>query len=265
MSEVMDYETIIYGKDDGIAEVRLNRPHRLNAVIEQLYEELLQALDDAENDPTVRVVVLTGEGRAFCVGADLKAHSSGQRSEQDRRQYLQLGHDACKRLRKIKKPVIAAVNGYAIGGGLELAVSADFMLIKEGAQVGFPEVAIGTYVGGGVTHLLPQLIGLSKAREMIFMGERIDGREAVAIGLATRAFPDAEFDRGVRDFATELTRKAPIPMSLAKQHLNEQSERGYEASLDVELDAILACMKTRDWREGIDAFIEKRPAAFIGQ
>lgn len=259
------FETILYKKQTAIAEIRLNRPHRLNAVIEQLYEEVTAALGDAEADPAVRVVVLTGQGKAFCAGADLKAHSSGERSEEQRQRYLRLGQETCRRLRTLGKPVIAAVNGYAIGGGLELAVSADLMVIKESAEVGLPEISIGTYVGGGVTRLLPQLVGLAKAREMIFLGERIGGREAVAIGLATRAFPDEAFDQGVQGIAEALAQKAPVPLAFAKQHLNEQSEQSYEASLEAEVQALLACMKTRDWREGVEAFAQKRAPRFTGR
>lgn len=258
-------KAVIYRKDDGIAEVRLNRPHRLNAVIEQLYEEMLQALDDAEADPDVRVVVVTGEGRAFCVGADMKAHDTAARSDAERRHYLALGQATCKRMHTLGKPVIAAVNGYAIGGGLELAVSADFMLIKESAEVGLPEVSIGTYVGGAVTRLLPRLVGLAKARELIVLGERIDGRVAAAIGLATRVFADEDFDRGVRDFAEAVKRTAPVPLAFAKRHLNAPGEGSYDDTLERELEAILSCMATRDWREGIDAFAEQRPPEFVGR
>ncbi len=260
-----DFETVLYRKSDAIAEIRLNRPHRLNAVTEQLYQEVLQALDHAERDNAIRVVVLTGEGRAFCVGADMKEHGTRRRSKSENRRYLSLGHATCKRIRNLKKPVIAAINGYAIGGGLELAISADFVLVNESAEIGLPELSIGTYVGGGATYLLPQLVGLSKARELIFLGQRITGREAVAIGLATRAFPDAMFAEGVRDFAELLKRSAPRAMAFAKEHLNHESARTYDTSLDNELEAILACMATRDWREGIEAFAEKRAPVFRGE
>lgn len=261
---MLSYETVLCSSGDGVAEIRLNRPERLNAVIEQLYDEVLAALDAAESDPEVRVVVLTGAGRAFCVGADLKAHAAAHRSDIQKRQYLIKANAVCRRIRALAKPVIAAVNGYALGAGAEMAVAADFMLIKEQARIGFPEVGIGTFLGGGVTHVLPRLVGLAKARELIFTGVRVDGREAAAMGLATRALPDDQFEAGVRAFAAEIAAKAPLSMALAKQHLNAGT-RDYDTALVTELEGILACMMTRDWQEGIDAFAEKRAPRFRGE
>ncbi|MER2518074.1 MAG: enoyl-CoA hydratase/isomerase family protein, partial [Candidatus Accumulibacter phosphatis] len=174
----MQSETIIYRSADGIAEIRLNRPERLNAVTQQLYDEVNAALGVAEADRDVRVVLLTGEGRAFCVGADLKAHKAG-RTAFERRQYLLGEQRVCKRLLLLSKPVVAAVNGFALGAGAEMAIASDFIVMAESAQIGLPEVSIGTFLGGGVTYLLPRLVGLAKARELVFLGERIKGEEAV--------------------------------------------------------------------------------------
>lgn len=164
----MSYEAILYDMRDGIAEIRLNRPHRLNAVTQTLYDELNDALSRAEADKDARVVLLTGEGRAFCVGADLKEHKAG-RTAFDRRQYLQGEQIVCKRLMLLKKPVIAAVNGFALGAGAEVALASDFVLMARSAQIGLPEISIGNFLGGGVTLLLPRLVGLAKARELVFL------------------------------------------------------------------------------------------------
>ncbi len=260
----MSYETILYSVSDGVAEIRLNRPHRMNAVTQQLYDELDDALGVAEADRDARVVLLTGEGRAFCVGADLKEHKAG-RTQFDRRQYLQGEQIACKRLLQLKRPVVAAVNGYALGAGAELAIASDFLLMAESAQIGLPEISIGNFLGGGVTWLLPRLVGLAKARELVFLGERIKGEEAVRIGLATRVFADEGFALAAREFAMRVATKAPFSMELAKRQLTYAAEGTLDAALVAELEGMVFVGMTRDWQEGVDAFAEKRSPVFKGE
>lgn len=260
----MELATIRYAVLDGIAEIRFNRPHRLNAVTQQLYDELNQALAAVEADPDARVVLLTGEGRAFCVGADLKEHKVG-RTAFDRRQYLQGEQIVCKRLMQLGKPVVAAVNGYALGAGAEMAIASDFLLMAESAQIGLPEISIGNFLGGGVTWLLPRLVGLAKARELVFLGERIKGEEAVRIGLASRVLPDEGFIDAARAFAQKLATKAPLSMRLAKEQLNMSAERTLDAALIAELEGMTFVGTTQDWQEGVDAFAEKRTPVFKGR
>lgn len=260
----MLFETLIYTIKDGYAEIRFNRPHRLNAVIEPFYKDLLAALNQAEADPEVRAVLLTGEGRAFCVGADMKEHGSGDRSQYQRRQYLQLGNDVCEAMFRLSKPVVAAINGYALGAGAEMACSCDFIFMGETAKIGFPEVSIGTCVGGGVTSFLPRLVGLAKARELIFTGAKIDGPEAERIGLATRSVADDALLDEAEAFIKQLATKAPISMSLVKKLLNNASYADLDAQLQHELDGVFMCTTTQDWQEGVDAFAQKRPPVFKG-
>ena len=259
----MEEQAILYDARDGIAEIRLNRPHRLNAVTQELYDQLNEALGKAEADIDVRVVLLTGEGRAFCVGADLKAHKAG-RTAFDRRQYLQGEQIVCKRLLELSKPVIAAVNGYALGAGAEIAIASDFLVMAESAQIGLPEIGIGTFLGGGVTWLLPRLVGLAKARELVFLGERVRGEEAVRIGLANRSFADEGFIDAAREFATQVASKAPFSMQLAKEQLNFAAEGTLDAALRAELEGMMFVGTTKDWQEGVDAFAEKRKPVFKG-
>ncbi|PWV70215.1 enoyl-CoA hydratase/isomerase family protein [Halomonas sp. A11-A] len=259
-----EYETLILRRHGQVQEIRFNRPHRLNAVTETLYAELNDALTRAEADGEVRVVVLTGEGRAFCVGADLKEHKEG-RTAFDRRQYLQGEQLVCKRLMQMQTPVIAAVNGFALGAGAELAIAADFLLMADSAQIGLPEVSIGNFLGGGVTWLLPRLVGLAKARELVFLGERIDGAEAVRIGLANRHYPDEGFLDAALAFAERVASKAPFSMALAKEQLTFSGERTLDACLAAELEGMTFVGTTRDWQEGVDAFAEKRAPRFQGK
>ncbi|ESY79356.1 crotonase [Mesorhizobium sp. LNHC221B00] len=260
----MMFDTVTYEIQDSIAEIRLNRPHRLNAVVQQLYDDVLTALDQSEKDKKVRVIVLTGEGGAFCVGADMKEHKAG-RAAFDRRQYLMSEQRVCRRLVSHPKPIIAAVNGYALGAGAEMAIACDFMVMAASARIGFPEIGLGAFLGGGVTRILPRLVGLAKARELLFLGRQIDGAEAVRIGLASNCIPDGEFAERVRTLASELSNKAPFSMQLAKEQLASAADGTFEAALTAELEGMMFCSTTRDWQEGVDAFAEKRSPVFLGE
>lgn len=258
------YQTLICTLQDQHLSIRLNRPHRLNAVIEQLYADLLQALEFAETEPCIRAIVLTGEGRAFCVGADLKEHSAGSRTQLQKRRYLQLANDACQAIFNHPKPIIAAVNGYALGAGAEIAISCDFILMADDAKIGFPETSIGTCVGGGVSQILPRLIGLTQARFLMLTGDRITGAEAQKIGLATQSCSPRELIEKASILAKKLSSTAPISTALVKELLNHGFNQSMNSQLKLELNGISTCMVTADWQEGINAFAEKRPPEFKG-
>ncbi len=258
------FETLLYRHHGDYVEIRFNRPQRLNAVIEQLYEETIVALQRAQADSKVRAIMITGEGRAFCVGADLKEHGAGERSQYQRRLYLQLGNDVCETIARLSKPVVAAVNGYALGAGAEMACACDFVIMAESAQMGFPEVSIGTCIGGGVSQVLPRLVGLAKARELLFLGERINGAEAERIGLISKSVADEELDHYAVAFMHKLASKAPISMAVVKKLLLTASHTDLDSQLQHELDGVFMCSTTADWQEGIDAFADKRLPEFKG-
>ena len=270
---MMSYETIRYLKDGSVGTIQLNRPERMNAVIEEMYREIQDALNVSQGDGDIRSLILTGSvlrkgdvaKQAFCAGADLKKHSSGERTPAEKRAYIMLAHETTKQLYEFPKPTIAAVNGPARGAGAEMALNCDFMFMAEDATIAFPETGLGTFVGGGVTHHLPRLIGLQKAKELIYSGEIVDGRTARDMGLALRCFPVESLLDETKSFAATLAEKAPVSLSLAKKHLHQSVALDIETVVHLEAEAILSCMDTEDWHEGIQAFNEKRKPIYKGK
>ncbi|MFC1839124.1 enoyl-CoA hydratase/isomerase family protein [Thermodesulfobacteriota bacterium] len=269
----MSYRTIIFSKDENIGIIRLNRPERMNAVIEEMYLEIQDVLESCMEDGSLRAIVLTGsvlkknntEKQAFCAGADLKEHAEGKRTIDDKRNYILLAHETTRRIYEFPKPVIAAINGPARGAGVEMAMNCDFIYIAEEATLAFPEIGLGTFVGGGVTQHLQRIIGLSRAKDLIFSGRVIGGMETVEIGLALKCFPVSTLFEEAVKFAKSLAEKAPISMSMAKKYIHESAFISLENVLNNETDAILSCMETEDWQEGINAFGEKRKPLYKGK
>lgn len=267
----MAYETVVYERQDGVGILRLNRPERMNAVIEQLYLDIQSVLIEAEKDDQVRALILTGSVRpkdgkqAFCAGADLKEHKKGERTAWQKREYILLAHETTRLLYVFPKPVIVAVNGPARGAGSEMALNGDFLLMSDNASIAFPETGLGTFVGGGVTSHLGKLIGRQKAKELVFTGRVLDGQAAVAMGLALKSVPVAELMPTALELAATMAKKAPISMRFAKTILNQAESLDLQTALMIEAEAILACMTTEDWREGIVAFAEKRTPKYYGR
>jgi enoyl-CoA hydratase len=245
--------------------ITLNRPDRLNAVSQPLYEQLLEAVREAERDAGVRVLVLTGAGRAFCAGADLKAHAETERTDRERRAYARAAQRANLALQRCTRPVVAAVNGHAIGGGLELALSCDFIVVAADAKLRFPELALGTFIGGGVTYTLPERVGMARAKELLFFGDFLSGERAAAMGLANRAAPAAEVPGLAATLADRLAAQAPIPLLHAKRLLRRGRRSSRRAVLAAEARALASCMGTEDWKEGIAAHREKRAPVYRGR
>ena len=269
----MIYNTIEYLKDRNIGIIRLNRPERMNAVIEEMYLEIQDALNLAFLDTKIRAIILTGsvlrrgdvEKQAFCAGADLKKHSRGDRSRLQKREYIMLAHETTRRLYEFKKPIIAAINGPARGAGSEMALNCDFIFMAEEATIAFPETGLGTFVGGSVTYHLPRIVGLMKAKELIYSGRVVDGNTAVNIGLALKCFPVSKLMNETKTFANMLSEKAPISMQLAKERLHQSPSLDITTVLALEADAILSCMDTEDWHEGVRSFNEKRKPLYKGK
>ncbi len=269
----MRFETVQYEQAGPVGVLRLHRPERMNAVIEQMYLDIQAVLAEAEADPALRALILTGcvwarpqgDKQVFCAGADLKKHSSGERTPWERRQYIQLAHETARRLYRFSRPVVAAVNGPARGAGAELVLACDFILMADAATLAFSETTLGTFVGGAATALLPRWVGLAQARRLIYTGAVVDGPQAVRLGLALASFPVERLQDEALALARTLAERAPISVAFAKELINRAPQRDLETVLLAEAEAILACMQTRDWQEGLDAFAEKRAPRFVGQ
>lgn len=265
MRAVEPSNPVLASRDGPLLTLTLNRAHRLNAVSLRLYERLVTELEGADGNRGIRCVIMTGSGRAFCAGADLKAHRDRTPSPQERRRYIHLGQRANHLIQSIGTPVVAAVNGHAIGAGLELALSADFAIVAEDARLRLPEIVLGTFVGGGAVYTLAERVGILKAREIICLGDFFSGAEAAAMGVLNRAVPAAEVLPEATRLAQRLARRAPIPLATAKKLIGPASALPREEALERERAALQEILGTADWREGLAAFHEKRPPRFRGE
>jgi enoyl-CoA hydratase len=249
----MNFECIIYEKKQGIATIKLNRPRVLNAMNKQLWRDIQEALQDAKNDPVIKVLVITGEGRAFSTGADLK--ESKTRSIEEYRDYLEELQEASRKIIRFEKPTIAAINGYALGSGYELALACDIRIAAEEAQIGSPEAKVTSSITGGAFRLVQDLIGPGKAKELLFTGEYIDGKEAERIGLVNRAVPLAQLESEVRQMAAKIAANSAISLKMIKKGLQmARGEISLEALMDFEVEACLTCVSTNERQASLNEF-----------
>jgi enoyl-CoA hydratase len=253
----MELECIIYDKQNGVAVIRLNRPQVLNAMNKRLWLDLQAALDDARRDAQIKVVVITGEGRAFSTGADLKESKS--RSIEEYRAYLVSLQEVSRAVIRFEKPTIAAINGYAIGSGYELALACDIRIAAEEARIGSPEAKVTSSVTGGAFRLLQDLVGPGKARELLFTGQYIDGVEALRIGLVNRTAPLDKLMDEVMTMAEEIAVNSAFSLKMIKKGLNMAlGEVSLEALMDFEVEACLACVSTNDRQASLSDFENRK-------
>ena len=255
---------ILENFDPGVAVLKISRPKALNALNTETLGELKDALSRLAQDQNVRVVVLTGDGdKAFIAGADIVEMKDMSRPDGVR--FSQLGHEVTKLLELMPKPTIAAVNGYALGGGTEMALACDFIIASEKAVFGQPEVGLGIIPGFGGTLRLAKFIGFPRAKELIFSGRRVKADEALAIGLVNHIYPAAELMTQALELAKSLSLQSSSAVLTCKRLLNEFSESvGLNYKLDSEAQSFGALFGSPDQREGMTAFVEKRKAAFQG-
>ena len=260
----MEFKYIIYEKNEGVATITLNRPEALNAFSKDVVEEVLDALEDIKTDEAVRVVVLTGAGeKAFSAGADIKAMAG--MTALKARELSFMGEKICVGLENLEKPVIAAINGYALGGGLEVAMSCDLRIAAENAKMGQTEINIGLIPGWGGTQRLTRLVGMTKAKELVFTGRIIDAKTAEQIGIVNMVVPADKFREAVNQFAKDLASKAPVALKVAKALINKGSDIGLESALALEREGFGVVGSSEDLKEGVSAFMEKRKPVFKGR
>ena len=255
-----EYSTLLFEQKGKIAIVKVNRPEALNALSLQVFEELDDIFDAIEKDDSIGIVILTGEGRAFVAGADIAAMNA--MGSLEGRDYFIYGHEIMQKIETFVKPVIAAVNGFALGGGNELAMACDFRFASDKAKFGQPEVNLGIIPAFGGTQRLPRLVGKGMAKMLIFGGEMIDAHEAKAIGLVERVFPAEELMAETEKFAELILSKAPIAIRVIKGLINNSANTGLVAGVDLEGEASITPFVSEDRREGMGAFLEKRDATF---
>ena len=251
--------TVLLERQDNIAIVTIDRPEALNALNSTVIAELEQVVTALESDRDVRCMILTGEGRSFVAGADIGAQYP---LDLDGGRWGQRGSALFRRIEKLEFPTIAAVNGFALGGGCELALSCDIILASEKAKFGQPEVGLGITPGFSGTQRLPRRAGVAKAKELIFSGKMIKADEAKEIGLVNAVYaPEALMD-GALEMAKSFTKNAPIAVKYAKACIDRGMQMDIDDGIAIENELFAMCFATADQKEGMGAFLEKRPAAF---
>jgi len=258
------YQTLIYEKKENIGLLTINRPEKMNAISQELTGELSQLLDEIENDEKLRVLVITGAGdKAFVAGADInelvdRDARLGRRVSRERQEIF-----SC--IENLHVPVIAAVNGYALGGGLELALACSIRICSEKAQFGAPEVKLGIIPGDGGTQRLPRLVGQGRAMEMIITGDFIDAQEAYRIGLVNNVFPLDKLMEKAMELAQKIASRPPLAVRYAKEAVNRSQEGDTASGFALESYLHALSCTTEDKKEGVSAFLEKRKGKFKGK
>ncbi|BDB99273.1 enoyl-CoA hydratase/isomerase family protein [Saccharolobus caldissimus] len=248
------YNTIQIEVKENIGIIRLNRPDKLNAINLQMVEELVKALDELENNNDVKIVIITGNGRAFSAGADIK-----EMLETPLEDIMKRGHmPLWEKLRSFKKPIIAALNGITAGGGLELAMACDIIIAAESAKLGQPEINLGIIPGAGGTQRLTRTVGKFRAMELVLTGKLISAREAEAYGLVNKVVPDNSLLDEAIKLAKEIATKPAITLMLAKEAVSKAWDTLLQQGLDIERRNFYLALSTEEAKEGMKAFIEKR-------
>ncbi len=259
----MAYENLLIQKRDRVAIVTVNRPDKMNALNISTRQEILSAFEELRNDADIRVVVITGAGeKAFIAGADI-GEFAGKTAQQQRD--IMRSTRAFDSVEDFPKPVIAMINGYALGGGCELAMACDIRIASTKAKFGQPEIRLGIMPGGGGTQRLPRLVGEGKAMELILTGDTLDAEEALRIGLVNHVVPPEQLEARTMEIAGKIAGMSPVALALVKASVKNSSRVDLRAGLDAELDLFALSFASQDKEEGVRAFLEKRKPDFKGR
>ena len=259
----MAYQQLLYDVADRIATITVNRPDKLNALNDATMTELEHAIDEVRSDPAVGGVIVTGAGRAFVAGADIK-ELQAKASKSDAQRMARRGQEIFNRFESSPKPVIAAVNGFALGGGCELAMACHVRIASEQAKFGQPEVKLGTIAGYGGTQRLPRLVGKGHALQLLLSGEIIDAAEALRIGLVNQVVAPDALIATTRKLLASMLANGPLALARSIEVVNRGVDVSLSEALALEASAFGELAATDDMREGTTAFLEKRPATFRG-
>jgi len=255
----MAYQNIVLEQEENTAIITFNRPDAMNALNNQTRAEFAAAIAEVAADDNVKVLILTGNGKAFVAGSDIKEFS--QTTPYTAHNIHRLG----EMVEKLEKPVIAAVNGFCLGGGCEIAMACDIIIASEKAKFGQPEINIGIIPGGGATQRLPRLVGVCKAKELIYTGDIINAEQADHLGLINRVVPVDELMPAARELAKKIATKSAAALKLAKMAINRGLQTNLESGLKYEYELYSLALSLEDRVEGVNAFLEKRAPKFVGR
>lgn len=254
----MQYRHIIYEKQDKIAKITLNRPEVLNAMDSRMVLEISHALQNADKDKKIRVVIIRGSDRAFCVGSDLDSIKKKIKTLYDQQAYFESGNRMVKIIEQLTKPVIAVVSGYALAGGFDLMTTCDFAIATENAVMGDQHINFGLVGPGGGAAKVSRIVGIKRAKEIILMGKRVSGKEAETMGLVNRAVPPEELDSTVAEFVANLIDKSPTAIRISKALINRAVQTDFATAEELEVALSLLNVASEDYQKSIKAFGQKK-------
>ena len=259
----MVYKNILVEKKEEIGTIKINRPKVLNSLNKETIKEISKAIDELDHDKKIKVVIITGEGKAFIAGADI--NQMKDMTSLEAKEFAELGHSMLLKIEKSRLPFIAAINGYALGGGCETIMTCDICIASESAKLGQPEINLGIHPGFGGTQRLPRLVGRMKAKELLLTGENISAYEACRIGLVNMVVEDKNLMESAEKIAKKIASKSPIQTDFIKSLVNKGADIDIHSACSLEISYFSSSFSTKDQKEGMSAFLEKKRPAFKGK